>query len=98
MGSFMKLAILLIAALLFGTLQCVAGCAMITGDPPCHHDQKSQVSCVHELVLQTPQAVAVAVETLPASFDAPFTLSDPLGSTEVFATSFDRSPAPPLRV
>jgi hypothetical protein len=94
----MKLALLLIAGLLLGTLQCVAGCAMVTGDPPCHHDQKSQAACAHELVLQTPQAIAVIAETLPASFKAPFVLSEPLRAIEVFAVSFDRSPAPPLRV
>jgi hypothetical protein len=94
----MKLAIILITALLFGTLQCVAGCAMITGDPPCHHDQKSQVTCAHELVLQTPQAIAMIADTLPVSFEAPSMLSEALHATEVIAFSFDRSPAPPLRV
>jgi hypothetical protein len=93
----MKLALVLIAALLFGTLQCVAGCAMITGDPPCHHDQKSPIACAHELVLQTPQAVAIAT-VYAVSLETPLVLNEPTHAIQVVAVSFDRSPAPPLRV
>ncbi len=92
----MKLALLLITVLLLGTLQCVAGCAMITGDPPCHHDQKSQVACAHELVLQTPPAIAIAAETPPASFEAPSILSEsaPYESTFARFPSIDPLPRP----
>ena len=96
----MKWALILIAVLLAGTLQCVAGCAMITGDAPCHHDQhdgrSSSTVCAHELVLQTPQAV------LPAT--APVTVEDFVDiaeSTQSFESCVPLIPhvtSPPLRV
>jgi hypothetical protein len=67
----MKLAILLIAALLVGTFDCAASCAAVKCESSCHHDKKTPEACSHELVLdrtaplQAPESAA-AVQTAVA--------------------------------
>jgi hypothetical protein len=60
----MKLALLLIVALLAGTIECAASCAAVNGESSCHHDQKSPIACAHELVLERTHSIAI----LPAAF------------------------------
>jgi hypothetical protein len=68
----MKLAILLIAALLVGTFDCAASCAAIKCESSCHHDKKAPEACSHELVLdraaplQAPESAA-ALQTSGAA-------------------------------
>jgi len=47
----MKVAILLIVALLAGTYECAASCATLKCESSCHHDKKAPEACSHELVL-----------------------------------------------
>jgi hypothetical protein len=59
-----KFAILLIAALLAGTVECVTSCAAVTLESPCHHHQSSPHhqdpgACSHELVLDRVHAPAI---------------------------------------
>ena len=55
-------AVLLAFALLFGTVECKASCALDICEkaPPCH-GQKTVRACSHELVLQRAPAVAAVV-------------------------------------
>jgi len=101
----MKLAIVLIGALLAGAFQCAAGCASIAPDAPCHHNQQSPspAACSHELVLQRGQAPAHDYAAPPAILTAGFaepTLGPPERRENPIERSLwsDRPPSPPLRL
>jgi hypothetical protein len=60
----MKLAVILVLALVVGGVQCVASCTSdvcLPKAPPCHkHKAPSVSSCSHELVLERAQTAPVA--------------------------------------
>ncbi|MGH9557961.1 MAG: hypothetical protein ACRD30_01885 [Bryobacteraceae bacterium] len=61
----MKLAFAIVVALVFSSLQCVASCASLNMDPPCHHHGHSMDACSHEIVMdRAPEAVS-AVPCVP---------------------------------
>jgi hypothetical protein len=99
----MKVAILLIAALFFGTYECAASCAAVKCESSCHHDKKAPEACSHELVLdrgaslQAPESSAaihtpIALAPIPEThFSNRTTLQNPDRKGEASTTS-------PLRI
>jgi hypothetical protein len=93
----MKLAILLIVALLAGTVECAASCAAVTSESPCHHDKQSVAACSHELVMQRTQATAIVPAIFTPSIVHCFAI--PLDSPIVERRiREDARPSVPLRV
>jgi len=95
----MKTALLLIACLIFASLQCVTACAKPCEPAPCHHqDKQSQAVCSHELVVDRSAAQLEAAETAP--------VPDPPAFIEIEHSTPAKAPAqevellisPPLRI
>jgi hypothetical protein len=61
----MRLVILLIVAMLAGTIECAASCATVNRESSCHHDQKSPIACAHELVIDRVDAHGRSAGLLP---------------------------------
>ncbi len=77
--TIMKVAILLIVALVAGTCECATSCAAVKCESSCHHDKKTPEACSHQLVLhrasplQAPESAA-AMQTSVAIIPTPETL------------------------
>jgi hypothetical protein len=90
-------AVILVFALLFGTVECKTSCARETVEkaPPCH-GQKTLRSCSDELIVDRPAAVATvavpAIAEFALAMEPVFTADLAVESAPAFVSS------PPLRI